>query len=70
MANLKFDLTDEETKATVTGWEDGQDYTITMTNSAAGLATYEEAAPEEETEAEGGIATAPGPAAVKAAMAG
>lgn len=66
MANLKFDMTDPETKATVQGWEDGTDYTVTMVDSQAGTATYEEETPAEEgaptEEAE------PGPAAVKAAM--
>jgi hypothetical protein len=63
MATLKFDFSDPETKATVQGWDDGADYTVTMEDSQAGTAVY-----EEEGTAEAPAEGAPGPAAVKAAM--
>lgn len=67
MANVKFDMNDPETKATVGSWADGETYPITMVSSAAGTGTYEEVEEEAAPPAEG--AGAPGPAAVKAAMA-
>lgn len=71
MANVKFDMTDPETKATVAGWEDGAEYNVTMVSSKAGTATFEEPGVEEEeaAPAEGEAAPpAPGPAAVSAAL--
>ncbi len=67
--DLKFDMTDPTTKATVQGWEDGTEYPIVMVDSKAGTATYEEPTETEEapTETEGAT-PAPGPAAVSAAM--
>ena len=46
MATLKFDMNDPETKATVGSWADGETYPVTMVQSAAGTATYEEEAEE------------------------
>lgn len=64
MAALKFDMNDPETKATVQGWEDGVDYTVTMEDSQAGTAVYE----PEGTAEPAAPPAAPGPAAVKAAI--
>lgn len=63
---IKFDMTDPETAKEVGSWEDGQVYPITMVDSKAGIGEYE----AEDTEEEPAPATAPGPAAVKAAMGG
>jgi hypothetical protein len=68
MAALKFDMSDPETKATVQGWENGAEYVVTMVDSAAGTASYEEEPVEEEAAA--APAPAPGPAAVAKAMGG
>jgi hypothetical protein len=62
---IKFDMSDPETAAEVGSWEDGQTYPITMVDSKGGVGEYTEEPAEEETPAP---ATAPGPAAVKAAM--
>lgn len=73
MASIKFDMNDPETKATVQGWEDGAEYTVTMEDSQAGTATYEEEpAAEEEAAPAAPAATepGPGPAAVAKAMGG
>ena len=68
---IKLDMKDPATKAVVDGWADNTEYVI-RTGSGPNRATAEvvepEESPEEETTEE--AASAPGPAAVKAAMAG
>lgn len=72
MATLKFNMADPETKAAVAGWAPNTEYAVTTTDDpASGI--VEEVVNEPEGEAAGAAeagATAPGPAAVKAAMAG
>ena len=74
MANVKFDMNDPETQATVSSWEDGAEYVVTMVDSVAGTATTEEEGEEEEApapeEAVAAPATTPGPAAVREALGG
>lgn len=69
MATVKFDLSDPETKATVSAWDPNTEYTVQTTDDpATGIAeviTEPEAEPAGTPEA-----GAPGPAAVKAAMGG
>ncbi len=66
MANVKFDMNDPETAKTVGSWADGETYPVTMVDSKAGTAVYEEAAEEEAEAAPAG--GEPGAAAIKAAM--
>jgi len=65
MANVKFDMNDPETKATVAGWDPNTEYVVRTTDKpASGMAvTVEEEEPETPEAPEN-----PGPAAVKAAM--
>ena len=70
MATLKFDMSDPETKATVSGWDANTQYTVeTGDDPTSGVVTSAGPEEEEPTTPEEGSAT-PGPAAVKAAMAG
>lgn len=70
---VKLDMKDPATKAVVDAWADNTEYVI-RTGAGPNRATAEVVEPEEEepeapeTPAEG--ASAPGPSAVKAAMAG
>lgn len=66
MANVKFDMNDPETKATVAGWAPNTEYVVRTTdNPASGMAVTVD---EEEAETPAPPEN-PGPAAVKSAMA-
>lgn len=70
---VKLDMKDPATKAVVDGWADNTEYVI-KTGAGLNRATAEVVEPEEEEEevpeAPEEAAAEPGPAAVKAAMAG
>jgi hypothetical protein len=71
---IKFDMKDPETKATVGGWDAETEYVVkTGDDPTTGVVDAEEPEEAEPTAAEGSPGeseSAPGPAAVKAAMAG
>lgn len=72
MATLKFDMTDPQTKATVGTWTPNTEYSVQTTDDPTS-GVVEDVEGENETgepaDQEPVTAGAPGPAAVKAAMA-